>query len=189
MVDLKAEDRSWTAPETEAQRDDLSLDKSVQSSPFYSRPSLDLSLDKSEKSNERVLIQSIGGSVSRVLLPRLIAAALFLFGCSAAPGPAEVSIGRPGVQSIEAPEAPEVSEDCHRAESERFALYSDPWVNLHHFLFEWARNVPERKPEDPGRAVDVIERAQIAELDQGERHPFATKARRSRRPYDLQPRV
>ncbi|MEA2562613.1 MAG: hypothetical protein QOH06_4117 [Acidobacteriota bacterium] len=98
---------------------------------------------------------------SRVLLLGLSGAAALLCGCSRAPRPAE------------APRAAlEASEDCHKAESERFALYSDPWINLHHFLFEWARNVPERQPEDRRRPVDVAERAQIADLDEGERQAW-----------------
>jgi hypothetical protein len=94
-------------------------------------------------------------NISLILLLGLSSAAVLLCGCGTA--------ARPGLQS---------SGDCHRVESERFALYSDPWVNLHHFLFEWARNVPERQPGDRRRAVDVPERAQIAQLDEGERQAW-----------------
>lgn len=59
--------------------------------------------------------------------------------------------------------------DCYRIESERFVLHSDPWINLHHFLFEWARNVPERRPKDHRRAVEVTEHVKFPDLDDGER--------------------
>jgi hypothetical protein len=62
----------------------------------------------------------------------------------------------------------EPSGDCHRTASERFVLYSDPWVNLHHFLYQWARNVPPRKPGDP-EALEIPESQQIGELDERER--------------------
>jgi hypothetical protein len=62
--------------------------------------------------------------------------------------------------------------DCHRSESERFVFHSDPWINLHHFLFEWARNVPERPPGDRGRPVEVTERAQLGDLEEEERRSW-----------------
>jgi hypothetical protein len=37
--------------------------------------------------------------------------------------------------------------DCEITQSERFTFHNDPWINLHHFLFEWARGeeeMPER---------------------------------------------
>lgn len=63
----------------------------------------------------------------------------------------------------------ESSRDCHRAESERFVFFSDPWINLHHFLFQWARNVPQRQPGDRSPAVQVAESRRIGELDERER--------------------
>ncbi|HEY9421266.1 MAG TPA: hypothetical protein VIW92_07625 [Thermoanaerobaculia bacterium] len=62
--------------------------------------------------------------------------------------------------------------DCHRVESERFVFHSDPWINLHHFLFEWARNVPERQPGDRRRAVEVTERTQLGDLGEGEQRTW-----------------
>lgn len=55
--------------------------------------------------------------------------------------------------------------DCHSVESERFVFHSDPWTNLHHFLYQWARNVPERQPEDRRRAVEVTEQDQLGSLE------------------------
>lgn len=62
--------------------------------------------------------------------------------------------------------------DCHRAESERFVFHSDPWINLHHFLYEWARNASERQPGDRRRAVEVTERAQLGNLEERERQSW-----------------
>ena len=62
--------------------------------------------------------------------------------------------------------------DCHRAESERFVFHSDPWINLHHFLYEWARNASERQPGDRRRALDVTEQAQLGDLEEGDRQTW-----------------
>lgn len=62
--------------------------------------------------------------------------------------------------------------DCRSVESERFIFHSDPWINLHHFLYQWARNVPERQPEDRRRAVEVTERDQLGSLDAHEREAW-----------------
>jgi hypothetical protein len=59
--------------------------------------------------------------------------------------------------------------DCHRTESERFVFYSDPWINLHHFLFQWARNVPQPRLGEPYMAIEVPESQQIGDLDERER--------------------
>ena len=53
---------------------------------------------------------------------------------------------------------------CRVAESERFVFYSDPLINLHHFLFQWARNQPEPLPEDRRRPTAILEVADLAEL-------------------------
>jgi hypothetical protein len=84
-----------------------------------------------------------------------------LSGCTPA------SVGGPAAAAQPAPDG-----DCHRSESERFVFHSDPWINLHHFLFEWARNVPERQPGDRRRAVEVTEQAQLGALDEGERQAW-----------------
>ena len=62
--------------------------------------------------------------------------------------------------------------DCHRVESERFVFHSDPWVNLHHFLFQWARGSSPRQPGDRRRAVEVSEQAQLGTLEAGERQAW-----------------
>ena len=62
--------------------------------------------------------------------------------------------------------------DCHTVESERFVFHSDPWINLHHFLYRWARNVPERQPEDRRRAVEVTEQDQLGILEPHEREAW-----------------
>ena len=53
---------------------------------------------------------------------------------------------------------------CRVVESERFVFYSDPVLNLHHFLFQWARNQPEPLPEDRRRPTAILEVADLAEL-------------------------
>lgn len=63
--------------------------------------------------------------------------------------------------------------DCNVVESERFVFHDDPWINLHHFLFEWARNVPERLAEDRRRPVEVPERTQLARLTEAEREAWS----------------
>ena len=55
------------------------------------------------------------------------------------------------------------ADDASRiAHTQRFDLHSDPWINLHHFLYQWAR-------ADEGigagrQMVEVPERASIGEL-------------------------
>ena len=63
--------------------------------------------------------------------------------------------------------------DCNVVESERFVFHDDPWINLHHFLFEWARNVPERLADDRRRPVDVPERTQLARLTESEQEAWS----------------
>lgn len=62
--------------------------------------------------------------------------------------------------------------DCHRVESERFVFHSDPWINLHHFLFQWARDVSQRQPGDRRPAVEVTEKAQLEDLEAGEQRTW-----------------
>lgn len=55
----------------------------------------------------------------------------------------------------------------HIAESERFEFYSDPWLNAHHFLYQWARN---EEGLGEGRSfVDVVERSTLEALDDADR--------------------
>jgi hypothetical protein len=56
------------------------------------------------------------------------------------------------------------------AATKHFGFYSDPWINLHHLLYQWAR-------EDAGlgtgrRYVSVPERSSIAELSTEERRTW-----------------
>jgi hypothetical protein len=56
--------------------------------------------------------------------------------------------------------------------TERFEFYSDPWINLHHFLYQWAR-------EDLGlgtgrRYVHVAERASLATMPTEQRTAWSS---------------
>src|SRR5262245_42653852 len=56
------------------------------------------------------------------------------------------------------------------AASDRFAFYSDPWVNLHHFLYQWSR-------EDLGLEIGrhprpMPERSSVNELDATDRRTW-----------------
>lgn len=62
--------------------------------------------------------------------------------------------------------------ECVRSVSERFVFHSDPWINLHHFLFQWARNVPDRAAGDGRRAIEVTERTNLGLLDAAERQSW-----------------
>lgn len=62
--------------------------------------------------------------------------------------------------------------DCYRVESERFVFHSDPWINLHHFLFQWARDGAERSPQDRRPAVEVPEKAELGHLGRKERESW-----------------
>ena len=59
--------------------------------------------------------------------------------------------------------------DCYRVQSERFDFHSDPWINLHHFLFQWARASSEARPGDIRPPVKVPEMEQLRALTAGER--------------------
>jgi hypothetical protein len=75
-------------------------------------------------------------------------------------------------QVAKPPMQPASAADCFRVESERFVFHSDPWINLHHFLFQWARNVPARQPGDRRRVVGVGEPEQLGRLDAEERQAW-----------------
>ena len=62
--------------------------------------------------------------------------------------------------------------DCIAVPSERFVFHNDPWINLHHFLYEWARNVPELAAGDRRRAVDVTERNDLPRLGAADRESW-----------------
>ena len=38
-----------------------------------------------------------------------------------------------------------------------FEFHSNPWINLHHFLYQWARSEADRDPSDRRRPVEVAE--------------------------------
>jgi len=65
--------------------------------------------------------------------------------------------------------ASEAGGDCQRVESEHLVLHNDPWINLHHFLFQWARNMSEPRPGDRRPSVEVPERTQLGSLEADER--------------------
>ena len=56
----------------------------------------------------------------------------------------------------------------------RFAFANDPWINLHHFLYHWARaEAPAAGPGQRGpRPVEVVERAQTSGLTPEERQAW-----------------
>jgi hypothetical protein len=62
--------------------------------------------------------------------------------------------------------------DCYRVQSERFDFHSDPWINLHHFLFQWARASSRPKPGDSRPRVDVPEMEQLGDLTEAERQAW-----------------
>lgn len=99
--------------------------------------------------------------------PPLILLLLLGVACGLLSGCTHASVGGPAAGA-----QPVVDGDCHRADSARFDFHSDPWINLHHFLFEWARNVPERQPGDRRRAVEVTEQAQLGDLEEEERRSW-----------------
>jgi hypothetical protein len=100
--------------------------------------------------------------VSRWLLALGVAGAA-LAGCTHAGAGAPAAGAQPASAS---------AGDCYRVESERFVFHGDPWINLHHFLFQWARDGAERSPEDHRRAVEVPEKAQLGDLGHGERQSW-----------------
>jgi hypothetical protein len=67
--------------------------------------------------------------------------------------------------------------ECRSRSSRHFEFHSDPWINLHHFLFEWARNVPERLASDGRRPVDVAERDELAALADADRAAWTAALR------------
>jgi hypothetical protein len=54
-------------------------------------------------------------------------------------------------------------------QSTHFAFHSDPWINLHHFLFQWAFAETERRPDDYRPVLDMPEREQARDLNEQER--------------------
>src|SRR5215510_7773519 len=54
--------------------------------------------------------------------------------------------------------------DDHVASTARFTLHSHPWVNLHHFLYQWARLEAARPAQRWPPSVDVPERGHMEAL-------------------------
>lgn len=56
------------------------------------------------------------------------------------------------------------------AQTRRFSLYSDPWINLHHFLYQWAfATAHEKGPRPDVPVVEVRERDELPQLAADER--------------------
>jgi hypothetical protein len=62
--------------------------------------------------------------------------------------------------------------DCYRVQSERFDFHSDLWINLHHFLFQWARASSQPKAGDSRPRVEVPEMEQLRDLTESERQAW-----------------
>ncbi|HEY2295239.1 MAG TPA: hypothetical protein VGM86_31435 [Thermoanaerobaculia bacterium] len=94
---------------------------------------------------------------------------LLLSGCAAVtrPGspPRKGAPDRPAQQPI-SPGQPV-------AQTQRFSLYSDPWINLHHFLYQWAAAAQQEEgPKSDLPAVEVPERAELPQLAADERQAW-----------------
>jgi hypothetical protein len=61
--------------------------------------------------------------------------------------------------------------DDHVASTAHFTLHSHPWVNLHHFLYQWARLEAERPAQRWPPSVDVPERGHMDALSAPHRPP------------------
>jgi hypothetical protein len=62
--------------------------------------------------------------------------------------------------------------DDHVASTAHFTLHSHPWVNLHHFLYQWARLEVARPAQRWPPSVDVPERGHIDALPALHRPPW-----------------
>ena len=80
-----------------------------------------------------------------------------------ATGCRHAAVSPPAAGARAAPEA-----GCYQVESERFVFHSDPWINLHHFLYQWASASAERKPGDTRPPVEVPEIEHGRGLAEGE---------------------
>lgn len=95
-------------------------------------------------------------------------------GCATAPATAPPApAAAPSGTTADSPAAATAeTADCHRVESALFVFHSDPWINLHHFLFQWARGEAERQPGDRRHPVEVAERVELGDLDAAERQAW-----------------
>ena len=55
------------------------------------------------------------------------------------------------------------------ARLERFDFHSDPWVNLHHFLYQWARSESGPRARDTRPVLRVVEKEALPDLEREER--------------------
>lgn len=84
-----------------------------------------------------------------------------LSGCAAAARPGSMPHGGGPAESAAAPSPPGQAV----AQTERFSLYSDPWINLHHLLYQWASaSAQEGSPQGAARTVHVRERDELPQL-------------------------
>ena len=54
----------------------------------------------------------------------------------------------------------------------RFTLHSSAWINLHHFLFQWARSEAEPQQGDTRRPVEVVEKPELASCTPAEQRAW-----------------
>lgn len=52
--------------------------------------------------------------------------------------------------------------------TERFTLHSSAWINLHHFVYQWARSETERERDDTRRPIRVREKTDFDALSERE---------------------
>jgi hypothetical protein len=62
----------------------------------------------------------------------------------------------------------EVRDPTHLTSTERFSIHSSPWINLHHFVYQWARSETERPRGDTRRPIRVREKSELDELSADE---------------------
>ncbi len=58
-------------------------------------------------------------------------------------------------------------------ETDAYALHSDPWINVHHFLYQWARGQVSRQPNDRRPPVEVAEVSEFSMLTPDQRDAWA----------------
>ena len=64
---------------------------------------------------------------------------------------------------------PRVPEATRVSASDRFAFHSDPWINLHHFLYQWSRE--DRGLEIGRHPLPMPERSTVNGLSAADRSP------------------
>lgn len=86
------------------------------------------------------------------------------------PGPRNLLAATAVLAAALAPPAAAVPASALVAATERFAFWSDPDVNLHHFLYQWAS--AEGEPPPRRRPPEVAERDDLAALPEAEREAW-----------------